>query len=164
MMIGGSILVVAQNRVYESPNRDLRAVIVIGKQHQRRVEVRTSRGTLLQTKRLAPQIYSGGEAVGHAEWSSDGNFFVFNTYNLGGHQPWHVPTYFYCVKDKRIHSLDALVGLITSDFSLLGNTITTTRLKVGKEMANEPLTVTLPAIVPRRAEQIVGRERRERVL
>jgi hypothetical protein len=31
---------------------------------------------------------------------------VYSLYNVGGHQPWHSPVFFFSTKRKKIYSLD----------------------------------------------------------
>jgi hypothetical protein len=143
------ISVFAQNRIQESPDKHLRAVIIpVGEKgyesRESRVEIRTSRGRLLKRKSFFSKDHNHGEGVGRAEWSSDRQFFVFNTSSSGGHQPWHVATYFYSRQKNRVYSLDAFVGPITSDFKLeRRDTVVTTRFNFKKNEEREPVRVRL---------------------
>src|SRR5215831_11781954 len=137
----------AQTKSYESPNKKLRALIVpVGLQGYEaagsRVEIRSNRGAVLRRKSLAPPNLNPGQGVGHAQWTADGRLFIFNAEWSGGHQPWHSFTYVYSVRRNRFFSLDATVGAITSDFTLRGDTLLTTRLapEGGRDV---PLTVRL---------------------
>jgi hypothetical protein len=137
----------AQTKSYESPNQKLRALIVrVGPRHSEasgsRIEIRANSGAVLRRKSLAPVNRDPGQGVGHAEWTADGRFFVFNAEWSGGHQPWHVFTYFYSVRKNRFFNLDATVGAITSDFTLRGDTLVTTRLAPEGRL-DVPLTVRL---------------------
>ena len=143
------VLVVAsaQTKSYESPNKKLRALIVTvglppSEGSGSQIEIRSNRGTVLRRKSLTPANHDPGQGVGHAEWTSDGRLFVFNTEWSGGHQPWHSFTYVYSVRRNRFFNLDATVGAITSDFTLRGDTLVTTRLasEGGRDV---PLTVRL---------------------
>jgi hypothetical protein len=92
----------AQPTSYESPNKRVRALIVpVGAKgyeaRESRVDIRSSSGTLLRSKSFWSRDHNHGEGVDHAEWTTDGRFFVFNTSSSGGHQPWHVSTYAYDV-------------------------------------------------------------------
>lgn len=139
----------AQARTYDAPGERYRAVVVpVGERgyenYESRIEIRTSGGRLLRLKSYASPDHNHGEGVNHAEWSPDGQFFIFNTFSSGGHQPWHVNTYFYSLKSNRFYSLDAFIGPVTSDFRLEGrNTILTTRFKFGKRGDEEPVKVVL---------------------
>src|SRR6184192_3665946 len=128
-----SAVALAQTRTYESPRKIIRALIVpVGARgfatYESRVELRSSSGALLRSKSFASRDHNHGEGVGHAEWTAEGRFFVFNTNSSGGHQPWHVTTYVYSVRSNRFYSVDSLAGPITSDFILRGETLVTTRM------------------------------------
>jgi hypothetical protein len=123
-----------QIKTVESPNQAIRAVIVpvgaTGRENsESRIEIRSARGRLLRRLNFVSADHSHGEGVGHAEWTHDGAFFVFTTGSSGGHQPWHVPTYFYSVAHNRFYSLDAMIDRpIISDFTLRGEVVMTTRM------------------------------------
>lgn len=139
----------AQKETYNSPDKKIRALIIpVGEKgyenYESRVEIRTSRGKLLRMRSFASYDRNHGEGVSHAEWSMDGQFFIFNTFSSGGHQPWHVTTYFYSRRSNRFYSLDAFIGSITSDFTLEGrNTIVTTRFNFKKNHDKEKVKVQL---------------------
>jgi hypothetical protein len=128
-----SVAAVGQSKSYESPSKAIRALIVpVGsKGHENsesRIEIRSSAGRLLRYLDFVSADHNHGEGVGHAQWTSNGRFFVFITSSSGGHQPWHVATYFYSVAHNRFYSLDARVGPIVSDFTLQGDVLVTTRM------------------------------------
>src|SRR2546423_446500 len=109
----------AQIKSYESPRKTIRALIIpIGAKgyetYESRFEIRSAAGALLRRKSFASRDHNHGEGVGHAEWTPNGRFFVFTTRSSGGHQPWHVATYFYSLRRNRFYSLDAIVGPIIS--------------------------------------------------
>jgi len=136
-----------QTRSYESPNKNYRALIVpVGargyENQESRLEIRGPSGMLVRRRDFASRDHNHGEGVDHAEWTSDGQFFVFTTSSSGGHQPWHVTTYFYSVKSNRLYSLDSLVGDITSDFTLRGDMLLTTRLGATADV-KKPITIRL---------------------
>jgi len=84
----------------------------------------------------------------HTEWTVDGRFFVFNTESSGGHQPWHLATYFYSRGENKFYSLDDFVGPVTSDFILEGrNSVKTTRLNFKANNEKEPVTVKLSKLL-----------------
>lgn len=141
------VAALGQTKSYQSPNRTVQAIIVpAGAQgyesYESRVEIRSSSGALLRSKSFASRDHNHGEGVGHAEWTLDGRFFVFNTNSSGGHQPWHFATYFYSVSANKIYSVDAIAGAITSDFALLGNTLSATRMGVNADQ-KVPITIHL---------------------
>ena len=146
ILIGGNTAP-AQTKSYESPNKNFRALIVpVGapgfENHESRLEIRASSGTLLRRRNFASRDHNHGEGVGHAQWTSDGRFFVFTTSSSGGHQPWHVATYFYSVRSDRLYSLDTLVGAITSDFTLRDHLLLTTRMGVDAD-DKKPVNICL---------------------
>ena len=137
----------AQRKSYESPNKKLRALIIpVGAKgyeaSESRIEIRSIRGRLLRRKSLASGDHNHGQGVNHAEWTGDSRLFVFNAGWSGGHQPWHSFTYVYSARRNRFYDLDATIGAITSDFTLRGDTLVTTRLapEGGRDV---PLTVRL---------------------
>lgn len=138
LLLVSTISAPAQKSIYESPDKSLKAVIIpVGMKgfeiYESRIEVHTSGRRLLQRRSFASSDHNHGEGVGHAEWSSDGQFFVFNTFSSGGHQPWHVATYFYSLRNNKFYSLDRVIGPISSDFRLEGsNIVVTTRLDFDK--------------------------------
>lgn len=127
LLLVSSVSVFGQTKSYVSAHKGIRALVVpVGTES--RVEVRSSAGVLLRRKDLTSRDQQHGQRVDHVEWTADGRFLVFNTSSSGGHQPWHVATYFYSVGRNRFYSLDAIVGAIVSDFALRGDVLTTTRL------------------------------------
>ena len=134
LLLVSSMTVLAQSTIYESPDKSLKAIIIPAgmkgyETYESRIEVHTSGGRLLRRRSFASSDQNHGEGVGHAEWSSDGQFFVFNTSSSGGHQPWHFATYYYSIRNNRFHSLDRVIGPISSDFKLEGpNTVVMSRL------------------------------------
>ncbi|HEX3228339.1 MAG TPA: hypothetical protein VHQ95_05195 [Pyrinomonadaceae bacterium] len=146
ILISG-VVAFAQTKSYESPQNTMRALIVpVGAKgyeaYESRVEIRSSSGALLRLRTFVSPDHNHGEGVGHAEWTADGRFFVFTTSSSGGHQPWHVATYFYSISRNRFYSLDAVVGAIISDFILRDDTLLTTRM--GSNLDDQrPVTVSL---------------------
>jgi len=133
------VCVAGQVRTHTFSQGALRVVVVpVGKKgfedQESRVEIRRN-SRLLRWRSFSSSDGEHGRGVAHAAWTSDGQFFVFNTYSSGGHQPWNLATYFYSLRENRFYSLDNFVGPITSDFILEGrNTISTTRFNF---VANE---------------------------
>ena len=135
----------AQTKSYHSPNKKVRALVVaVGARgyetHESRLDIRSSSGALLRSKSFRSRDHNHGEGIDHAEWTTDGRFFVFNTGSSGGHQPWHVSTYVYDARTNKLYSLDSIVGSITSDFDLRGSTLMTTRMGT---TADEKVPVTI---------------------
>jgi hypothetical protein len=129
----------AQTKTFVSPHDRIRALMVsVGPES--RVEIRSFNGALLRRKNFTSRDQSHGETVAHAEWTADGHFFVFTTGSSGGHQPWHIPTYFYSVGRNRFYSVDSIVGAVLSDFALRRTVLSTTHMGVN---ADDPKPVTL---------------------
>jgi len=139
----------AQSQTYNSPDKRLRGIVVtLGekgyKNSESRVEIRTPNGRVLRYRSFSSPDGEHGEGVDRAEWSADGQFFVFNTSSSGGHQPWHIPTYFYSRKRNRFFSLDDYIGPVTSDFKIgKRNMVSTTRFNFKQNREKEPITVRL---------------------
>jgi hypothetical protein len=146
MLAGGVGAVLAQSRSYSSSNRRVRAQVVsVGRNSvESRVEIRGSNGKLIRRISLTSVDGSHGSRVERAAWTFDGQFFVFNASSSGGHQPWHLATYFYSRRMNRFYSLDDFVGPITSDFSLTApNGIKTTRFNFSRNEQMDPVMVRL---------------------
>ena len=137
----------AQDKVYHAPDGGVRAVITaVGKKGsaENRIEIRHAKGTLLQRKSFASAGGAHGVSINQAAWTTDGNYFVFNTESAGGHQPWHKTTYFYSRRANRFYCLDDFIGPVTSDFELTEqHTIKTTRFNFSINQEKEPITVRL---------------------
>ena len=141
VILVSGVVAFAQTKAYESPSKTIRALIVpVGAES--RVEIRSASGALLRRRNFASSDHNHGECVDHAQWTSDGRFFVFTTSSSGGHQPWHVATYFYSVSRNRLYSLDAIVGAIISDFTLRADTLLTTRMGLNAD-DRKPVSVSL---------------------
>ena len=133
----------AQTREYRSPRPGWRATTIELRTGESRIEIRRF-NRLIRLRSFASSDGQHGKAVGHASWTTDGRYFVFNTSNTGGHQPWSWATYFYSRRQNRFYFLDGFVGAITSDFVLTGpNTVRTTRLNFAGNNDTEPVVVKL---------------------
>ena len=144
-MLLTAVAVFGQTKSYDSPTRTIHALIVpVGSKgyetYESRVDIRSSSGALLRSKSFASRDHNHGEGVGHAEWTADGRFFVFDTNSSGGHQPWHYATYVYSVRSNRFYGVDSVAGPITSDFTLRGETLVTTRMGA---TADEKVPITI---------------------
>jgi len=142
-----AVAVFGQTKSYDSPTKAIHALIVpVGTKgyetYESRVDIRSSSGALLRSKSFASRDHNHGEGVGHAEWTADGRFFVFNTNSSGGHQPWHVATYVYSVGSNKFYGVDSVAGPITSDFTMRGQTIVTTRMGATAD-ERVPITIRL---------------------
>ena len=74
-----------------------------------------------------------GYAVMRATWTPDSKFFVFSTGSVGGHGPWHWPTYVYGVAVNRFLAIDDIAGPVgIPDFRIVGkHTLETATPDVG---------------------------------
>jgi hypothetical protein len=152
LLLASGLPVFAQNRIYPSPDQRLRAVIIpVGRKGfealESRIEIRDAGGRLLRWRSFASADGEHGRVLRRAEWTADGQFFVFNADSSGGHQPWNLPIFFYSRSENRFYSLDGSAGPITSDFSLDGrNTVVTTRFNFEKNEGKEAIRVRLQSL------------------
>jgi hypothetical protein len=146
----------AQTTVPASPDDSLRAVIThVGKkgdeEPERRVEILSATGETLRWKSFASYDGEHGMGVNHAEWTADGQFFVFNVDSSDGNQPWGRATYFYSRGENSFYNLDDSVGPVTPDFTIEGrNVVKTTRLNFEAKNEKELVRVNLGGLVARR--------------
>jgi hypothetical protein len=145
----GSVSVRTQSSSFPSPRGGLVATLIpVGRKgfenRESRIEIRRAKGKLIQQRSFASIDGNHGRSIDHAEWTPDGEFFVFNTSSSGGHQPWNDVTYFYSRVRNRFYSLDTFIGPVTSDFMLKGrNTIVTTRFDFATNTEKDRVTVRL---------------------
>ncbi|HLX11761.1 MAG TPA: hypothetical protein VKS81_03005 [Bacteroidota bacterium] len=115
----------AKNRVYYSPDRKVRVVIVpMGKGKNKMTESRLdilAGRRVVRSRDFSSEDGEHGEAVRRGTWTDDGQYFIFNTINSGGQQPWHCATYYFDRSREKIFSLDDYVGPITRDFFIPGH-------------------------------------------
>ena len=138
-VLSSGVAAFGQTKSFVSPHKGIRALIVpVGSES--RVDIRSPSGVLLRRKDFTSRDQNHGEGVDHAEWTSDGRFFVFTTSSSGGHQPWHKATYFYSLGRNRFYSVDAIVGPVLSDFALHGDVLSTTHMGIN---ADDPKPITL---------------------
>ena len=143
----------AKTNVYSSPDKSLRAVILPAckKGTESRVEIRDASGKTLRWKSFASNDCEHGQGVDHAEWTADSQFLVFNVGSSGGHQPWHVGTYFYNRDENRFYGLDDYIGPVTSDFTIeRRDVVKTTRLNFESKNETEPVRVDLGKLMARK--------------
>jgi hypothetical protein len=149
MLFGGFSIYAQSQSFFASPDGELRAQVIPAGEgrvqtSESRIEIRTAHGRLLRWKSFASKDGEHGEGVVHAAWTADSQFFVFNTENSGGHQPWHRLTYFYSRRWNRFYRLDDFIGPVTSDFTLEGrNTVKTTYFNFAADQEKEPTRVRL---------------------
>ena len=110
----------AGTRVYRSPDAGLVAVIVpTGRGREHRVEIRNRQDNVLASVDRSSEDGEHGGVVDKAAWSPDGQFFVFSTYNSGGHAAWTSPTFLYDRRLGKLFNLNCfLPPVATSDFTI----------------------------------------------
>lgn len=87
-----------------------------------RIEIHSARGKVLCSQSYISSDHSHGMKIWKSQWTTDSEYFIFNGSISGGHQPSHVPTFFYNRGDNKIHRLDPLVGIwVMSDFRLIAD-------------------------------------------
>lgn len=47
-------------------------------------------------------------------WTPDSKYIVFTSASSGGHSPWHDNAYVFSVSDRKLLSVDELIGLVVS--------------------------------------------------
>jgi hypothetical protein len=63
----------------------------------------------------------GHRSGARAQWSPDSRYLVITTVSLGGHSPWHYPSYLYCADDRSLRYMDDVIGLVVSqNFTFVG--------------------------------------------
>ena len=145
----GSVCVRTQSSFFPSPRGGLIATVSPAgrkgfENRESRIEIRRANGNLIRQRSFASIDGNHGRSIDHAEWTPDGEFFIFNTSSSGGHQPWNDATYFYSRVRNRFYSLDNFIGPVTSDFRLRKqSTIVTTRLNPATNDSKDRVTVRL---------------------
>src|ERR1043166_8506162 len=91
----GQLCVDSQTLDFRSAKGLHARVIAIGKTRESRVEIKSSHGKLIRSKSFVSLDGEHGQVVRHAKWTSNADFFVFDTTKTGGHQPWSRETYLY---------------------------------------------------------------------
>ena len=113
-----------ETRTIKSPdNKIIVKIISTGKSEdagsESKIKIITTDGKLLKTKSYFSEDHSHGLYINQAKWTSDSKYFVFNTTLSGGHQPGHIPTFFWIKGINKIERLDPYVGIwVLSDFKL----------------------------------------------
>jgi hypothetical protein len=139
-----------EEKTYPSPDGTLQAV-QIGlkwkgmKRVESRIEIRDSSGKRLQWKRFITEDGEHGSWVGDCEWTPHGEYFVFNTWNPGGHQPWHHPIYFYSKSRNEFYDFDQMVGPMIRRESGRGMTAAAVSAALDGASADEVLQVAMEA-------------------
>lgn len=84
------------------------------------IRISTSKGSLISSRSFITKDHTTGITIDNVEWTKDSQFLVFNGTIQLGHQPGHVPTYFFSREKRKIHALDPYVGIwVTGGFTLV---------------------------------------------
>lgn len=107
-------------QVFPSPDGKLSAKIIPAERSPEcKVEIRTDKGALLVSADYSSSDGEHGQYVEKASWTPDSQFFVYSTYNTGGHAVWQSVYFFYRRRDNKIlPSYDFLPPIVDAKFSL----------------------------------------------
>jgi hypothetical protein len=121
-IMGESTSLAAPTGEFISPDHSLIAVITRSHKHKSGeafVQVRTSAGTVVQTKSYISTDGEHGAIIEHAKWTPNSEFFVYSMYNSGGHQPIYSYVDYYSRKDKQIKTLtQSSLEILDPDFRI----------------------------------------------
>jgi hypothetical protein len=92
--------------IKRSPNGAMVAEIAKAANGEVEISIKAKDGSVVAKLGYSSEDHEHGFALEKAQWTPDSNFFVYSLYNVGGHQPWHSPAFFFSTKTKKIHSLD----------------------------------------------------------
>jgi hypothetical protein len=88
--------------------------------------------------------------ISQIEWSPDSKFLLFTTKNSGGHSPWHVPAFLFCVADKSFRDVDAAIGYVVApQFRFEPPDVAVLEIKKGDDAPEEEVKVSLSKAVDR---------------
>ena len=97
-----------------------------------KIEIFSSSNKPVAFENFISKDHNHGMEIIKTAWTHDSKFFVFNGVLQGGHQPGHLPTYFFSIKSSKIQPLDPLVGIwITGNFNILSNDRLSVQIKEG---------------------------------
>jgi hypothetical protein len=129
-----------RSRVYKSPDHKLRAVVVMGKTGETRVDIQAISGRVLFRRDERSEVGEHGHGIVHASWTSDSQFFVASTEASGGHQPWARPLWVYSRSKNQVFELSNFGITATTDFTLKPPDIVRTTA-LGCDAENTPRTI-----------------------
>ena len=129
-----------QSRVYRSPDRKLRAVVVTGATGESQIDIQATPGSVLLRRDERSNDGSHGHGIDQAAWTSDSQFFVASTSASGGHQPWARPLWVYSRAKNRVFELSRFGITATTDFKLKPPDIVLTTAP-GCDSENTPRTI-----------------------
>jgi hypothetical protein len=107
-------------QVFPSPDGRLTAKIIpSAKPPECIVEIYGEKGKVLVRIDYSSPDGEHGQYVEQASWTPDSKFFVYSTYNTGGHSEWQSKYFFYRRRDnKLLSSSDFLPPIVAAKFSL----------------------------------------------
>lgn len=110
----------AQNKqVFNSPDKTIRVVVSnISDGSESKIHIYNSKGKILFDTSYISKDHQHGFKIIQTNWTANSKYFVFSLSSSGGHQPWHSPIFIYSVEDKRLFSIDNILGAVTADFKL----------------------------------------------
>jgi hypothetical protein len=116
-------------QVFPSPDGKLIAKIIPAeKSPECKVQILTDKGALLVSADYSSADGEHGQYVENASWTPDSQFFVYSTYNTGGHSVWQSVYFFYRRRDSKIlPSYDFLPPIVDSRFSFNHPTLSVLR-------------------------------------
>ena len=114
-----------------------------------RLAILNRAGAVLYRKDFSSSGCEHGYVIVRGEWSPDSKFFVFNVESTGGHQPGHLPVYFYSRRENKLYRLEDFIGYIVArDFTLKAPHIVGTEKQEGPGRDEGiPIKVNLRQIV-----------------
>jgi len=105
-------------------------VVINNFYNESKIYIYNSKRKLVLYSNFTSEDREHGYKIIKTEWTANSNCFVFTVGSSGGHQPWYSPIFIYSVTDKKLLSIDEILGAVTSDFKLtLTDSIETRVLK-----------------------------------
>lgn len=94
------------------------------------IQICTSDNKIIVSRSFMTRSHTTGITIEDARWTKDSQFLVLSGTIQSGHQPGHVPTYFFSRKAGKICALDPRVGIwVTSRFILTPHDSVTVRVR-----------------------------------
>ena len=119
-----------------------------------KVTITDRNGRNLRSKSYVSTDGEHGFGVEKAAWTPDSKFFVYSMSSSGGHQPWHFPTEFISIIDRKVRSLDDYTGPIIDSGFVLSAPNTVKTMVRGKERLNKTrLKISLAELMHRAFEK-----------
>jgi hypothetical protein len=137
-------------RIFETPDKALRALVFSTPDMESRVVIRSSAGDSVMSKDYSSPRGMNGYYVAHGKWSPDSQFFVYSLISSGGHSPWSFPIIVCSRKQKRIAKFSDMIGgypTLSGEFKFAGphTLVATTWKQPGALEDHVPISVDLDA-------------------